>query len=385
VSGDVLLGFGQMNESKSLLQDLNDAVARGSAESRLRALWHATDLLITGRYDEDQIWIFGEVIGQLATEIESAARAKLAEKLAEVSNAPRNIITRLSDDESIDVAGPILRRSERLDVRALVANASSKSQQHLLAISKREILSEEVTDVLVTRGDQRVVRSVAANQGARFSEFGFWHLVKRSEGDSILAETLGQRRDIPRNVFQQLIAKAADEVKGKLEREHPELLGHIQASVTNATGAMHSKFGPASKGFFSAKKLVSKLHQFGELTESKLFDYAQSHKFDEAMIALSLLCSLPVDIVERALFDKNKEMVLVFAKAAKFSWSTTMSLLFLGAPNHRISAQELDALSDEFSRLNTEASQSVLSFYRSRKHAAGAGSKPHRLPQLYVV
>lgn len=374
-----------MNESKSVLQDLNEAVVRGSAESRLRALWHATDLLITGRYDEDQIWIFGEVIGQLAAEIEAAARAKLAEKLADTPNAPGNIIARLSDDESVQVAGPVLRRSERLDVRALVASATSRSQQHLLAISQRETLSEEVTDVLVTRGDRQVVRSVAANQGARFSEFGFWHLVKRSEGDSILAETLGQRRDIPRHLFQQLIAKASDEVKTKLEGERSERFGDVQASVIEATGAMQSKFGPASKGFFLAKKQVSRLHQFGELTESKVFEYAQGHKFDETMISLSLLCSLPVDVVERALFDKDKEMILVLAKASHFSWNTTMSLLFLGAPDHRISGQRLNALSNEFSRLNTEAAQSVVGFYRSRKQAAAARSMPHRLPQLHAV
>jgi uncharacterized protein (DUF2336 family) len=374
-----------MNGSKSLLQDLSDAVSRGSAESRMRALWHATDLLITGRYDEDQIWIFSEVIGLLADEIETVARAKLAEKLAETPNAPANIIAKLSDDDSIDVAGTILRKSERLDVRTLVANARSKSQQHLLAISKRETLSEVVTDVLVTRGDRQVVRSVAANQGARFSEFGFWHLVKRSEGDSILAETLGQRRGIPRHLFQQLIAKASDEVKRKLERERPEIIGQVQTSVAEATGTMHSMFGPASKSFFSAKKLVSRLHRFGNLTENEIFDYAQRHKFDETMIALSLLCSLPVDVVERALFDKNREMILVLARASNFSWNTTMSLLRLGAPDLRISAQDLDVLSNQFSRLDTAASRCVLNFYRSRKYAAAANSKPHRLPQLHVV
>jgi hypothetical protein len=50
----------------SFLQELDDAVSRGSPESRLRALWHATDLLIAGRYSDDEIWVFGEVIGRLA-------------------------------------------------------------------------------------------------------------------------------------------------------------------------------------------------------------------------------------------------------------------------------------------------------------------------------
>ena len=72
--------------------------------------------------------------------------------------------------------------------------------------------------MLVTRGDKEVVRSVAKNDGARFSDFGILHMIKRSESDSILVEQLGHRKDIPRHLFQQLIAKAADNVKKKLER-----------------------------------------------------------------------------------------------------------------------------------------------------------------------
>jgi hypothetical protein len=64
-----------MIEHGSFLQELDEAVLRGSAECRLRALWHTTDLLIAGTYSEDQIWTFGEVIGKLASEIEVAARA----------------------------------------------------------------------------------------------------------------------------------------------------------------------------------------------------------------------------------------------------------------------------------------------------------------------
>ena len=52
-----------MIERGSFLQELDEAVLRGSAESRLRALWHTT-LLIAGTYSEDQIWNFGEVIGK---------------------------------------------------------------------------------------------------------------------------------------------------------------------------------------------------------------------------------------------------------------------------------------------------------------------------------
>ena len=165
-----------MTEPKSLLAELEDAVSRGTAESCLQALWHATDILIAGRYSEDQIWTFGEIIGRLAEDIEIVARVRLANKLAPSNNAPIKIINNLAFDDSIDVAGPVLRQSERLDTKTLVANARSKSQGHLLAISKRKSIPDDVTDVLVVRGAAEVANSVAANSGASLSGFGFLHL-----------------------------------------------------------------------------------------------------------------------------------------------------------------------------------------------------------------
>ena len=368
----------------SFLQELEVAVSWGSAESRQRALWYATDMLIAGRYTDDEIWMFGEVIGRLEQDIEVAARAQLAKRLARVDNAPINIINKFAFDDSIDVAGPVLRQSERLDTQALVANAKSKSQQHLLAISERKSISEDVTDVLVTRGNREVVHSVATNNGARFSNFGILHMIRRSENDSILVEHLGRRKDIPRRLFQQMIAKASDNAKKRLEGERTAAASQMQTLVTEVTGALQSKFGPASKSYFDAKRVVAKENQYGNLNENKILEYARSHKFEEATVALSLLCSLPVDVVERALIDKSREAVLILAKALGFSWETTMSLLFLGAPDHRIASQDLDGMKREFAGLDVETSQSVLKLYQSRKQAAAADSGERRLPQLHV-
>lgn len=373
-----------MIEAKSFLRELDDAVLRGSAESRLRALWHATDLLITGRFTEDEIWVFDEAIARLAEEIELAARVQLARRLARADNAPFGIVRKLAFDDSIDVAGPILRHSERLDVRSLVANARTKSQPHLLAISRRKTVSEPVTDVLVTRGNRAVVNSVATNSGARLSEFGCLKLIKRSETDSILAENLGLRTDIPRHLFQQLIAKASDDVRKKLEQEHPAMAAQVQALVTDVTGAMQSKFGPASKIYFAAKKAVAIQRRYGNLNESRILEYARLHKFEETTVGLSMLCALPVYVVERVLVDKGREVTLILAKALGFCWETTLSLLFLAAPDYRIASLELARLHKEFADLNSETSKSVLKFYQTRKRASADSAAERRLPQLHA-
>lgn len=372
-----------MSELGSFLQELEEAVTRGTPESRKRALWHTTDVMIAGRYSDDEIWTFGAVIGRLADEIEVAARAQLARQLARFDRAPVNIIHKLAFDDSIDVAGPVLRESERLEPYALVANACTKSQTHMLAIAERKSIDESVTDVLVTRGDQKVVSSVARNNGARLSDFGFLHMIKRAEGDSILAEQLGLREDIPRHIFQQLIAKASDDVKKRLERERPGIIEQIQSSVSDVTGELQSKFGPVSRTYYVAKRVVTTQFQQGNLNENSISGYARAHRLEEVTIGLSLLCSLPGDVIERAVLDRNRETLLILAKALEFSWETTMSLLFLGAKEHRITAQELRELESEFGRLNVETSRSVLEFYRSRKNADGlARADPQRHPAL---
>ena len=357
-----------MNQAKSYLEDLDDAISRGTAESRARALWHATDVLIAGRYSEEEISTFGKVIGRLADEIEVEVRSQLSERLARFDKAPVAVIRRLAFDDAIEVARPVLENSTRLDDDALIANARTKSQAHLLAISKRQSIGENVTDVLVARGNRAVVNSVAGNAGARISGSSLLHMVKRAEGDSILAEQLGLRKDIPRQLFQQLIAKATDDVRKRLESERPDMGEQIGSSVVDIAGELQSKFGPVSRSYFVAKRVVTAQHRLGNLNEESIVGYAMGHRLDEVTIGLSLLSALPVDVIERALVDRNREMLLILARALKFSWQTTMALLFLGAKDHRITARELSAFERDFVRLNVETSQSVLDFYRSRKN-----------------
>jgi Uncharacterised protein conserved in bacteria (DUF2336) len=373
-----------MNKDSSYLAEIDQAITRGTAATRLQALWHATDLLIAGQYSDDQIWVFGELISRLAVEIEEAARIQLAKRLARVDRAPANILNELAHDDRIDVAGPVLKQAHSLGADCLVQAARTKSTQHLLAISQRKSIPAEVTDVLVVRGNNEVAQTVAGNAGATFSNSGFLHLVKRSGNDTILAENLGKRVDVPRHIFQQLIAKASDETKRKLQRERPDLALEIKTTVTDATGKLHLKFGPASKDYFVAKRLVGLVHQHGHLNEAKMSGYAEARKVDEVVVGLSLLCGLPVNVTERALMDVTVDLLLVLTRAIGFSWATTMSFLFLGARDHRISSRELESKKHEFDSLSEKAARSILEFYQSRKSAAAVDEALGRLPQLHM-
>ena len=190
-----------MGAHLALIDELNDAVVHGGADRRGDVLARITDLFAFGaaNYAGEQILLFDDIFTRLVASIEVSARATLANRLANIPNAPPGISRLLASDESIEVAGPIREHFETLDSAILVEQARTKSQRHLLAISRRRLLDTTVTDVLVERGDKPVVLSMAGNPGAAFSESGFSALIKRSQGDDELAICVGMRRDIPRH------------------------------------------------------------------------------------------------------------------------------------------------------------------------------------------
>jgi hypothetical protein len=161
------------------------------------------------------------------------------------------------------------------------------------------------------------------------------------------------------------------------------LLGEIRTSVVEVAGSLQSKFGPAAKSYFEVKRAVTIRHKRGLLNEQSIVEYALARKVAETTVGLALLCALPIGAVELALTDR--EMTLILAKARGFEWDTAMALLFLGAKDHRIKAQDLEKLKEEFGRLDTRASREVLSYYRSRKYSAVNDTDLRRLPQLHMV
>ena len=107
----------------------------------------------------------------------------------------------------------------------------TKGQEHLLAISGRSNLPEAVTDVIVDRGERRVIRKLANNASARFSEAGYSGIVARASADDELTEILGLRIDLPLKFLRELLRRATSAVRARLAAiAPPELQEEIKRS-----------------------------------------------------------------------------------------------------------------------------------------------------------
>ncbi len=357
-----------MTAPLSLIEELELALAAGSSAQRIAMLARVTDLFLAsaGRYSNDQINLFDDVIGKLAAAIEAKARAKLAVRLAPVAHAPLGVIRMLAFDDDIEVARPVLRQSERLEEADLIANAKSKSQLHLAAISERGSLSEALTDVLVSRGDTQVVRSVAKNSGARFSDAGFRMLVTRSSNDEALAMQVGSRRDLPRTHFLRLLDQASATVRTRLVAENPAAREALDGVLSEVVGGIQSESRRHSAESAAARAEVERLSRARPLSEEDVYRFARERRFEQTAVALSLICCVELDVVERLLLDPHHEIALILAKIADFSWTTAKAILLLKSSERGLSPLDLDRALASYSRLQLETARRVLGFYHAR-------------------
>jgi len=353
---------------QTLINTVESALKHGAAADRAEALRYVSDLFAFGtdRFTDVQIGEFDDIFTRLVEHVEISARVLLATRLAPLAKAPPTILRTLAFDDVIDVAGPVLTESPRLDNALLVENAKTKSQQHLLAISRRTSLDEAVTDVLLERGDSHVVRSAAANPGAKFSERGFARLIEHSDGDDELALCVGARRDVPRHHFLKLLAKASQTVRLKLEAEDQLNSKEIHRAVAAVAGHVQTKSAAASRNYAAARSLVSGLGASKQLGESQVEGFAKAHQFEETTVALALLCDLPVEAVERAMIQDRSETILIMARAAGLSWPAAKAVLLLRAGDRGLAIHELEQCLASFARLKLKTAQEIVRFQRKR-------------------
>ena len=138
-------------------------------------------------------------------------------------------------------------------------------------------------------------------------------------------------------------------------------------AVAEVTGGIRSETRDASSNYAEAKTQVEALARNKQLNEQAIHQFARERKFEQTVIALSLLCDVEVDVVERAMLDPGAEVALILAKYANLSWTTAKAILLLQSAERGLTAQDLDQAMSNFSRLQPETARRVLGFYRTRR------------------
>jgi uncharacterized protein (DUF2336 family) len=283
--------------------------------------------------------------------VEAEVRRYVADQMSGLKRGPVDTIRRLADDD-IEVAEPILVRSTILSDEDLIKIAEKRGNTHCYAIAQREVLSEGVTDVLVQKGDLKVKRKVASNDGASLSDNTMNSLITDSASDATLQNFLSERGDLAEAHIASLVAIASDEVRRKLrESGRTEEAELVDEAADIAAQHMSNNYWLSRYDFETAKARVLLLAKRGMVNEAALRRFASEDRFAEAAATFALMVRGDVEEISHCMVSPNPEAFIVIAKAFGFSSISVGALLAIGPWRHRLTPDVRTAAMAQFGRL----------------------------------
>jgi uncharacterized protein (DUF2336 family) len=228
------------NAARSLMTEL-DQTLNSASDERQRAILRKVTELFIGRSEEysgDQLALFDDVMFRLIETSEHSALIELSSKLAPVGNAPLNVVLKLSKEDDIAISGPILEKSVVVPDETLAEIAKTKGQNHLAAIAKRASINQDVSDILVDRGNSEVACRVTGNHSHRLSELSFVKLMKRARNDKALADAVAIV-DVPPNVLTRLAYDDDFTIAAPILERSNVLTPQVLADIAKTKGIRH--------------------------------------------------------------------------------------------------------------------------------------------------
>jgi hypothetical protein len=377
----------------TLINELEQSIKKGSSDKRVEILRQVTDLFLVEPMSlrNEHIDVFDTVMARISVAIEQEARAELADRIADVPNAPPNVIRNLAHDD-ISVAKHVLSRSKRLTEADLMSVAMEKGQGHLLAISERPHISEKITDVLVSRGGDDVQKSVASNAGAKLSGRSFERLAARARADEALRDVLTQRVDIAPERLQSMVAIAkatagkriesgmSDAAKAALQQALERSANKVSQKVSQPSSHQMpatktaAQTGPTTYNYDKALPIVRSKHEAGDLSEFDVAAYAAHNSLEEAITAIAVLVNISVQASERLFTGQDQDLLLIICKSQNWAWSTAKALIKLrGGEN--ISTKQIEKAFDSYDQLTQSTAERVLRFLHVREASQGRPNK----------
>ena len=233
-----------------------------------------------------------EILRRLTLDVEMAIRIALAQRLADDSTAPHDLILLLVDDR-IEVARPLILNSPLLtetDVLRLIAHCDVAHQE---AIAARPHIGVPVTDTLAKSESESVLMALVRNVTAKISDTGYRTLVEKSRALTGLQEPLVRRADMPPQLAASMCEWVSDALKNFITTNYRVSPKDMKAALGEATRMVKippppPKDTPAE----SAQKLIDKLAASGQLKTGFLMRVLSQGQMDLFDLAFSRLLEI---------------------------------------------------------------------------------------------
>lgn len=363
-----------MADGARRLENLLALAGEPSSDKRRELLEGVAELFFDApeEHNPREAELFGDVLAMAAKRVEMDVRRRLAERLADTPSAPKHLVGMLANDR-IEVARPLLMKSGVLEDADLLEIVRRHGQGHMLAVSMRPKVSEEVANALVERGDASVLESLARNEGAELSRDALESLVARSESEERLRQPLVTRADLPPDLMHEMfwwVSRALREYIVTKAQMDPKA---VDALLAEAQASFRSEIEAREATLSRAEGAIRRMARLGQLKPDYLVQLLRQGSVQEFVFGFAWLVDVDPQTARRIAFDPGREAVAVACRAAEFPLQSFSSIVLLldtlaqrdgGKPKKMSAVAQLIEL---YNKLPIDAARRAMRFWRLKK------------------
>ena len=272
---------------------LKDLAKEPSSDKRRELLRNITDMFLGDpcERNETECMLFDEVVGAVVKDMQSSVKSELAEKLAS-SNAPVNkTLKSFAMDEDIEVSRPVLERSTMLSDEDLMEIIATRTQEHMMAISKRVGVSEQVSGAIVDRGTETVIASLLDNHTAKIGRDSLEKVADKAQSSSRLQRSFVGREDVPVDLLNELVMVVEKDLRNEIMDRFANVSEQeLDAALARSRRLIRQNFGKQSREQKAAEAEVDRISKLEALSPSHLHRFLQAENiaaFAETLNRLS--------------------------------------------------------------------------------------------------
>jgi len=347
-----------------------------SSEKRRELLRQVTDAFMAASEprSEREAELFDEIVGVVASDMETQVRAELANKIANSKLSVRRTARRLAFD-AIEVGRPIIERSTALTQSDLVEVVENTSQDHLMAVTRRPDIGETVSSALVAKGSDTVVASLLGNDTARISRETFERVVDRSSNSPILHAPLVRRRQVPLDLLNAVYVRVSEslrrEIIGKFQGASAE---ELEAAIEASREHLATEYGALPRDYQLAKEYVDDLQKRSMLQPPSLVVMLREHKTTSFTIAFARLSGVTYDLVSRLVEARDLDGLALLSRAGGFHRDVFVNLTTIILGGGSAGLKRAEGFGQLYDQVPVAAAQRAVRFWKIRASAGAAGA-----------
>ena len=241
-----------------------------------------------------------EALEKLARDQAVKVRQIVAETMAEMADAPPELIRHLAEDTELVVCAPVLENSPVLTDRDLIQIINLNPVNGAIsAISQRSTLPDEVMEEIFSSNDTAAVAVLLGNASVSIKEDLLERICDKSRTVKDLQEPMIHRTELPKAVALRLADFVADHlIKALLKRKDldPTIADAVREEVSLRLDQVAEEEAAAETE--TAYTKAKRLHTEGRLEPDMVNSALKAGQKEYAIAALAVLSDMSMHAVE---------------------------------------------------------------------------------------